>query len=159
MLSRCLLLYWSISTFLAALFGTFAFGTADWVAAAGPKVTEQGFSSIRLGLAYVCYDALDGTTSCGRYGRGIEDIPTLSWRVATFFFALGLALSWGTFFASLLIPCVGRMARWTTSTFVVASELCASRYCLLVRSHVTFARYPLCASCSYLRRRLCRPQP
>eukprot|EP00045_Choanoeca_perplexa_P001155 m.18175 g.18175 ORF g.18175 m.18175 type:complete len:197 (+) comp10767_c0_seq1:90-680(+) len=120
-LSHCLMTYWSISTFLCALFGTFAYGTADWIAAEGAEVTDQGFSRIRLGMVYVCYDAQDGTTSCGRYGSGLEDIPTLSWRVSTFFFGLGLVLSWGTALASLLIPCVAKVARWATSAFVVAS--------------------------------------
>jgi hypothetical protein len=125
--------YFSLSTFLCALFGTFAFGTADWIAAAGPQVTDQGFSKIRLGMLYVCYDTPDGLASCGRYGRGIEDIPTLSWRVATFFFGLGLVISWSTFIASLFIPCVVRMARWATSAFVVASKLDRSCHNILCK--------------------------
>ena len=65
MLNELLMLFWAVSVLLIAIFATFSFGTADWIVAEGPAVTDLGYSRIRLGLVYACYEGTDGSKSCG----------------------------------------------------------------------------------------------
>ena len=73
-------------------------------------------------LSYLSFLVILRLECEGRYGAGLEDTPTLSWRVAAFFFGLATLITWIAVAASLLAPFFAKFIRICTSAVVLSGK-------------------------------------